>query len=183
MIERETARLKMRQWQKEDFAPFAEMNSDHRVMEHFPSLLSQKQSDDMALRCQTLINERGWGFWALEEKSSGKFIGFTGLHIPSHDLPFSPCVEIGWRLSPDYWGKGLVTEAAETALNIAFTQLNLEEIVAFAVQDNTRSIAVMKRLAMVKDPNPFFHPAMPKGHRLSEHCLYRLSKLRWNKTQ
>jgi len=178
-IELETDRLLLRQWKTSDFIPFAEMNSDERVMEFFPSTLSQPQSDEMATRCQALITERGWGFWALEEKSSGKFIGFTGLHIPTYDLPFMPCVEIGWRLDPEFWGKGLVTEAADAALKIGFEQLGLDEIVSFTVLENVKSRAVMARLGMIQESDNFEHPALPVGHRLREHCLYRLSKDQW----
>jgi len=105
-IEFQTTRLLLRQWTPADRAPFATMNADPRVMRHFPALLSRAESDAMADRCQALIEERGWGFWAVELKASGAFIGFVGLHTPSATLPFSPCVEIGWRLAADYWGQG-----------------------------------------------------------------------------
>jgi len=179
LIQLETNRLLLRQWKNSDLQPFADMNSDERVMEFFPSTLSRPQSDEMASRCQALISESGWGFWALEEKSSGNFIGFTGLHIPTYDLPFMPCVEIGWRLDPEFWGKGLVTEAANAALKVGFEQLGLQEIVSFTVLENVKSRAVMARLGMIEDSDNFQHPALPAGHRLREHCLYRLSKDQW----
>jgi RimJ/RimL family protein N-acetyltransferase len=179
IIELETKRLFLRQWKNSDFDAFSAISADERVMEFFPSELSKAQSDAMALKCQSLINERGWGFWALEEKRSNQFIGFTGLHNPTHSLPFMPCVEIGWRLSPDFWGQGLVTEAAQAALKVAFTQLNLDEIVSFTVTDNLRSQAVMKRLGMIKEPENFEHPALPVGHKLREHVLYKIHKSQW----
>ena len=179
IIEVETQRLILRQWKKTDFKPFSAMNSDEQVMEFYPSLLSQEQSDEMALLCQSLISERGWGFWALEEKSTNRFIGFTGLHIPSHGLPFSPCIEIGWRLTPELWGQGFVTEAAQAALRVAFTKLNLDEVVSFSVKDNFRSLAVMKRLGMVQQSSNFEHPALPVGHKLREHTLYKIKQSQW----
>ena len=48
-----------------------------------------------------------------ELKESGEFIGYVGLHTPAAQLPFSPCVEIGWRLAFEHWRKGLATEAAK----------------------------------------------------------------------
>ena len=179
IIEIETKRLLLRQWKESDLKSFAAMNSDERVMEFFPTLLNKDQSDEKANICKSLIAERGWGFWALEEKSSGCFIGFTGLHIPSHDLPFSPCVEIGWRLALQFWGQGLVTEAAQAALHIAFTKLNLDEVVSFAVKGNVRSLAVMERLGMVKQSSNFEHPALPVGHKLREHALYKIKQSQW----
>jgi RimJ/RimL family protein N-acetyltransferase len=93
-------------------------------MEFFPATLDRAASDAMADRCESLIAERGWGFWAAEVKRSGQFIGFVGLHIPSPELPFSPCVEIGWRLAFQHWGKGFASEAARGALCVGFELLN-----------------------------------------------------------
>ncbi|WP_061509254.1 GNAT family N-acetyltransferase [Endozoicomonas montiporae] len=84
IIETETDRLYLRQWQTLDFKPFARLNPDAEVMAFYPSTLSQKESDDLAVNFQSLIEQWGWGFWALEQKVSGHFIGFTGLHIPTH---------------------------------------------------------------------------------------------------
>ncbi|WP_310484732.1 GNAT family N-acetyltransferase [Chamaesiphon sp. VAR_48_metabat_403] len=179
LIEFETERLRLRQWIKSDREPFARLNADPRVMEFFPSILDRAASDAMLDRLQTLINERGWGFWAVESKQDNQFIGFVGLHIPSADLPFSPCVEIGWRLAFDYWGKGYATEAAQAALKVGFNRLELPEIVSFTAINNHRSSAVMERLGMNREIETFEHPSLPVGHFLKEHCLYRLSREKW----
>jgi RimJ/RimL family protein N-acetyltransferase len=175
LIEFTTDRLYLRQWQDRDRIPFAELNADPRVMEFFPSTLSHSASDEMFDRCQSLITERGWGFWAAELKDSGEFIGFVGLHIPSTDLPFSPCVEIGWRLAYPYWGRGLASEAARGALAVGFEQLNLTEIVSFTAVINHRSQAVMKRIGMIP-AGTFEHPQIPPAHPLRLHYLYRLTR-------
>ncbi|RFC31343.1 MAG: Acetyltransferase (GNAT) domain-containing protein [Candidatus Nitrotoga sp. MKT] len=109
-IEFETARFFLRQWKPADREPFAALNADSRVMEFFPAQLTRTESDAIADCCEALIRERGWGFWAAELKASREFIGFVGLHTPSAELLFSPCVEIGWRLSYSHWGKGLASE-------------------------------------------------------------------------
>jgi RimJ/RimL family protein N-acetyltransferase len=127
----------------------------------------------MADRCQSLIDERGWGFWAAECKSTREFIGYVGLHIPSADLPISPCVEIGWRLAFHHWGQGFATEAAKEALRIGFQFLGLREIVSFAAVGNRRSFAVMERLGM-RESGTFMNPQVPEGHRLRHLGLYRL---------
>lgn len=175
----ETARLRLRQWRAADRAPFAALNADPRVMEHFPARLDVAASDAMVERCQALIRERGWGLWAVEIKESARFIGFVGLNIPTVDLPFSPCVEIGWRLAVGAWGKGYATEAARAALRVGFEQLALSEIVAFTALPNTPSQAVMQRLDMQRWPKTFMHPSVPEGNPLREHCLYRLPSGQW----
>jgi RimJ/RimL family protein N-acetyltransferase len=178
-IEFDTDRLRLRQWRADDREPFAQLNSDPRVMAFFPCLLDRAASDAMAERIQSLINERGWGFWATELKSTGEFIGFVGLHVPIAELPFAPCVEIGWRLAHRHWGHGYATEAARGALRVGFDMLQLSEIVSFTAVGNARSRAVMERLGMLPRAETFQHPALPVGHPLREHCLYRLSRARW----
>jgi RimJ/RimL family protein N-acetyltransferase len=176
LIEFETERLRLRQWIESDREPFALLNADPRVMEFLPSILDRAASDAMIDRLQTKIADRGWGFWAVELKQDKQFIGFVGLEIPRADLPFSPCVEIGWRLAFEYWGKGYATEAAQAALKVVFEQLELSEIVSFTALSNHRSSAVMERLGMNREAETFEHPSLPIGHPLREHCLYRLSR-------
>lgn len=92
--------------------------------------------------------------------------------------PFTPAVEIGWRLAYEYWGKGYATEGALSCLNYGFGSLNLEEIVAFTAVLNTRSRAVMERLGMHQDPkDDFNHPKLPLDHPLSRHVLYRMKSV------
>jgi RimJ/RimL family protein N-acetyltransferase len=175
LIEFETERLRLRQWRASDREPFAVLNADPRVMKFFPSLLTRAESDAMADRCESIIQERGWGLWAAESKDIGEFIGFIGLHTPSDLLPFSPCVEIGWRLAFEHWGKGLASEAANGALRVAFESLGLEEIVSFTAVGNCRSRAVMERLGM-RESGTFDHPQVPKDSSLRLHSLYCLSR-------
>lgn len=179
LIEFDTERLRLRQWQPSDREPFATINADPKVMAFFPSILDRTASDELADRCEALIDERGWGFWAVENKDESRFIGYVGLHVPSADLPFSPCVEVGWRLAADSWGKGYATEAASGALNVGFNQLGLPEIVSFSAIGNDRSRAVMERLGMRKSAITFEHPALPENSDLRQHCLYRLLREQW----
>ena len=175
----ETDRLILRQWDATDRSPFAALNSDPAVMEHFPALLDRSASYAMAGRFESAIAERGWGFWAVETKEASQFIGFVGLNIPAAELPFSPCVEIGWRLASLFWGMGFATEAASAALRIGFDVLELPEIVSFTALSNIRSQAVMERLGMKRSPVTFQHPGVPPENPLQEHCLYRLSCDQW----
>jgi RimJ/RimL family protein N-acetyltransferase len=180
LIELETERLRLRQWIESDREPFARLNADPRVMEFLPSILDRSTSDAMLDRIQTLIIDQGWGLWAVESKQDKQFIGYVGLHIPTAELPFSPCVEIGWRLAFEYWGKGYATEAAQAALKVGFNRLELPEIVSFTTINNHRSSAVMERLGMTRDAETFEHPSIPVGYSLCEHCLYRLSREKWD---
>lgn len=179
VIEFDTERLRLRQWCEADREPFAALNADLKVMEFYPAPLDRAASDALAERCQSFIAERSWGFWAVELKQTHEFIGFVGLHVPAPELPFSPCVEIGWRLAFPHWGKGFASEAARGALRVGFECLGLPEIVSFTAVCNLRSRAVMKRLGMREAPDTFEHPHVPVGSRLRQHCLYRLSREQW----
>jgi RimJ/RimL family protein N-acetyltransferase len=174
--ELQSERLRLRQWRPEDRAPFAAMNANPQVMRCFPAPLDRSASDAMADRIERLIAERGWGFWAAEHKDSGQFIGFIGLHEEPDQFTFSPCVEVGWRLAHDWWGKGLATEGGRAALHFAFGELKLPEIVSFTAAANLRSRAVMQRLGM-REAGTFEHPALEPGHPLRRHWLYRIGPL------
>jgi len=181
--ELETSRLYLRQWREVDLPVFAELNSDPIVMEYFPTLLQREESDAMAEKCRQLIAERGWGFWATCLKHTENFIGFVGLHRPKPNLPFSPCVEIGWRLHKQFWGKGYATEAATQALSFAFEVLSLDDVVSFTAVPNHRSRSVMERLGMTDTHNNFAHPDIAANHPLSEHVLYKITRLEWQVNQ
>jgi len=168
-----TERLLMRTWKRSDREPFARLNSDPEVMEHFPELLTRAQSDAFADRIEADMAERGWGLWALEV--DGEFIGYTGLQPVSFDAHFTPAVEIGWRLARGAWGHGYASEAARAAATYAFAELELPELVSFTVPENTRSRAVMERIGMRHDAaGDFDHPKLPQGHAMERHVLYRL---------
>ncbi len=180
----QTERLLLRHWRDEDVDSFATLNADAQVMEHFPSLLSREQTDTVTSRIRAHFTERGFGLWAVELKETGEFIGFVGLQVPTFDAHFMPCVEVGWRLDKRFWGKGYAPEAAVASLRDGYERLGLEEIVSMTTTTNKKSMRVMEKLGMSRDPaDDFDHPRIPEGHRLRRHVLYRLSKKRWHEMQ
>lgn len=168
-------RVRLRQWQDSDCAEFAQLNADPVAMEFFPAALTRAESDAMVARLRSAIDTRGWGFWCLE--IDGHCAGFTGLNTPTFEAAFMPNVEIGWRMHPRYWGQGYATEAARLAVDFAFTDLRLQEIVSFTAVANVRSRAVMERLGMRRDvAGDFDHPRVAVGNPLRRHVLYRLRR-------
>jgi RimJ/RimL family protein N-acetyltransferase len=172
-----TARLVLRKWRDDDLEPFAAMSADAEVMEHFPSRLTREESDAAAARIRGHFEREGFGLWAIEVPGVAPFIGFTGLARPS----FMPVVEIGWRLARAYWGAGYATEAALASRDWGFTNVQVDELVAFVRPNNLRSQRVMERIGMERDLSADFdHPLIPEGHsRL--HYLYRISRDAWNR--
>jgi RimJ/RimL family protein N-acetyltransferase len=168
-------RVRLRRWRDEDREAFAAMNSDPRVMEFFASPLTRVESDAMVDRIEKHFGEHGFGLWAIEAPGVAPFIGFAGSTWARFSAPFTPCVEVGWRLAFEHWGRGYATEAARLALGYGFATPALSEVVSFTSATNQRSRAVMERLGMRRDPaEDFDYPSFPEGHPLRRHVLYRL---------
>ncbi|MBI1846597.1 MAG: GNAT family N-acetyltransferase [Candidatus Rokubacteria bacterium] len=177
-----TARLRLRDWTERDLAPFAALNADARVMEFFPRPLDRAESDALAARIRDHFARRGFGLWAVEAPGAADFIGFVGLSVPTFQAPFTPCVEVGWRLAAAHWGRGYATEAAAAVVAHGFRQLGLDEIVSFTVPANVRSRRVMDRLGMTRRPvDDFDNPMLPPGHPQRPHVLYRLPRTAWER--
>ena len=173
-----TPRLCLRPWRESDLEPFAALNADPQVMQHFPQVLDRAESDAMAARIAAHFERHSFGLWAVEVLGQASFIGFVGLSVPRFQAHFTPCVEIGWRLARAHWGCGYAIEAARAALAHGFDTAGLGEIVSFTVPGNTRSRAVMQRLDMTHAPaDDFDHPLLPQGHPLRRHVLYRSRRL------
>jgi RimJ/RimL family protein N-acetyltransferase len=177
-----TERLVLRRWRDADRKPFARLNADPRVMEFMPNPLSREQSDLLVERIEAHFRERGFGLCAAELRRDGSFVGFVGLAVPSFECAFTPCVEIGWRLSADHWGQGLATEGAREMMRYAFEVVGLQALVSFTASGNVRSRRVMEKLGMTHDAaDDFDHPKLPAGHPLRRHVLYRLESSEWRR--
>jgi RimJ/RimL family protein N-acetyltransferase len=149
-------------------------------MEHFPTLLSREESDEMVDRAKAHLEQHGFGPWAVELRESHQFIGYVSLYVPQFEAHFTPCVEIGWRLAKEHWGKGLATEGARALIRHGFEVQRLLELVSFTVPANLRSLRVMQKLGMTSDRrDDFDHPFIPAGHPLRRHVLYRLKRDDW----
>lgn len=171
----ETERLICRQWLEADKPLMAEMQCDPGWMEHFPFVRTIEESDKQVEKLAREIDELGFGFFALEDKQTGDFAGFTGLHVPDWDPPFGECIEIGWGLRKDFWGRGLVTEAAKGCLEFAKDKLRLKEVLSFTTTGNTKSIAVMERIGMARvKGGDFLHPKVDPKSPFALHVLYRV---------
>ena len=138
-IELRTERLWLRQWSEADLEPFAALNADPEVMEFMPALLTRAESDAMVDRIEDTFEQRRFGLFAVEVEATGDFAGYVGLWPATFDAPFTPAVEVGWRLARAQWGHGYATEAARVAVADGFDRLRLDEILSFTATINLRS--------------------------------------------
>ncbi|HEY6466414.1 MAG TPA: GNAT family N-acetyltransferase [Candidatus Acidoferrales bacterium] len=177
MIELRTERLLLRRWRDSDREPFFRINSDPRVMEFLPRLFLREESDQMIDRCERHFEDNGFGLFAVEIVGGAPFIGYIGLSAITFSAPFTPSIEIGWRLAHDHWSKGLATEGAREVVRCAFKELKIDSLVSFTSVTNVRSRRVMEKLGMTHDPaEDFDHPGLSASHPLRHHVLYRLRR-------
>lgn len=177
MMPLRTERLILRNWRESDRELFHRINSDERVMEFFVMRRNRAESDAMMDWIATGIDRNGFGLAAVELADSGEVAGFCGLHL-TNNIPgvADGSIEIGWRMAPEFWGKGIAGEAARAWRDFGFDDLGLERIISFAVAGNHRSTAVMRRIGMTARPElDFDHPNVPASHpALIRHVLYEM---------
>lgn len=167
-------RLLFRSWTDADRMEFREMNTDSEVLEFLHPPLTAEQSDSFVNIIEDELRSKGWGLWAVETIEDRNFIGFIGFHHAQFEAPFTPCVEIGWRLKKVVWGKGYATEGARRCLIKGFDDLDFREVYSFTAELNIRSLKVMEKIGM-KYEGIFDHPNVPEGDPLRRHLLYRIS--------
>jgi len=174
-----TARLVLRPWRESDRAPFAALNADPRVMEHFPSVNTRAESDAGFDRIVAKMSAQGFGLWAVEVPRVAEFIGFVGLN-PADALLGRSVLEIGWRLMAEHWGHGYATEGARASLAHAFDVLGRDEVVSFTTTANQGSRHVMEKLGLVRRPEEDFdHPGVPATWSGRRHVVYAITREQW----
>ena len=171
----ETERLVLRTWKESDILPFSAMNQDQKVMEFFPSTLSPGESATLYQKIIASFEQKGFGLFAVEAKQTQEFVGFIGFSQPTFTSYFTPCVEIGWRLARQFWGRGFATEGAKACLQYGFSALDFMDIYSWTAKINSKSVNVMEKIGLTCD-GEFEHPNIPPGHPLRTHVLYKASR-------
>lgn len=170
-----TKRLGLRLWKISDYTPFSEMCADPKVMRHFPSTLNKNESINLITRFNRHFDKEGYTYFAVDilktENTPPQFIGFTGLVMQTYESPFTPNVDIGWRLKKAAWGKGYATEAAKACLEFAIKKLQINTIIAVASNENISSINVMKKIGM-NYTGKFNHPNLTNSPHLNPCLVY-----------
>jgi RimJ/RimL family protein N-acetyltransferase len=174
MIYFETARLRLRDWEETDLEPFSRLNADEQVMRYFPKTLTKAESQAFYTSIISEFKEYGYGLYAACEKETQDFIGFIGFHKATFEADFTPCIEIGWRLKKEVWGKGYATEGAAACLDYGFTCLGFKDVYSFTADVNTPSSRVMEKIGM-NFVKMFPHPKVEKHNILNNHVLFHIA--------
>lgn len=170
----QTKRIGLRNWVETDLDEFAEMNADEEVMRYFYNRFDKESSKGQLQKFHDHYVAHGYTYFATEELTSRQFIGFVGLLNQTYESPFTPCVDIGWRLKKAVWGKGYATEAAQACLDFAFAELQLTEIFSITPKLNLASARVMQKIGMQKHLE-FQHPKIPDSSPLQTCLVYKVS--------
>jgi RimJ/RimL family protein N-acetyltransferase len=169
-----TRRLVLRRWRESDRDAFFALNSDPAVMATIGPVMSRAESDAFMNRIEQRFGERPFGLWCID--LDGEAIGFTGLVVPW----FRDGVEVGWRIRSEFWGHGYAPEAATECLRYGFDEVGLDEVISFTAATNTKSMRVMEKVGLTRDPaGDFEHPGVPEGSPLRPHVLYRIDRERY----
>lgn len=174
MIYLETSRLKLRDWEEADLEPFSRLNADEDVMTYFPKTLSAEETKVFYQSIVAELKECGFGLYAVEVKQNNEFIGFIGFHRATFEADFTPCIEIGWRLKKEAWGKGYATEGASACLEYGFKEFGFREVYSFTADANKPSKNVMIKIGM-SFIKMFDHPKVEKDSPLKKHVLYHIA--------
>ena len=153
----------------------AAINANAEVMRFFPSTQTKEETKGFIQRAQKSYEERGYTYFAVDHLADQKMIGFIGLAYQKYESPFTPATDIGWRLDPAYWGRGLATEGAKASLEYGLKELKLPQIIAVAVEQNLPSIRVMEKIGLKKIGN-FKHPMLKEYPALEACVAYGISQ-------
>lgn len=179
-----TERLRLGPWEDRHIPPFAELNADPEIMRFFPGTLTYEETEHMVARMRSHYARHSWTFFAVELQDTNEFAGMVGLNNVGYETPFTPAVEIGWRIARQHQRKGYAMEAADACLAFAFETLGRNEIVSFTPEQNQPSWRVMERLGMVRDlAGDFDHPLVPLESPLRRHRLYTITADQWRQAR
>lgn len=165
-------RLGFRDWELNDIEKMHEINSDEKVMEFFPSVLTKQQTTEFVQRMKNQFIEKSFCYFAVDKLEDNKFIGFIGLSEQTYNADFTPCIDIGWRIKSSEWNKGFATEGAKKCLEYALNNLKIERIYSVAPKINTKSEHIMTKIGLKKQYE-FEHPLLIKNEQLKTCVLYK----------
>jgi ribosomal-protein-alanine N-acetyltransferase len=171
-------RVTLRPWRlPEDLDPLWAINGDPEVTRFFGRPYDRATSDTWGQGIAARFGDRGYGFWVVDLAGEG-MVGVVGIMPVGFDAPFTPAVEVGWRVARRAQRRGVAEEAARIALAHGFGPAGLERIVAFTVPGNEPSWRLMEKLGMRRQGS-FEHPNLPEGHALRRHLLYAIDRADW----
>lgn len=176
----ETERLRLRDWEAADEERFYGIMNRPEVMEHLGGVQTPEEWNAAFMRISSFTRDFGHTFWIVEEKTSGEMLGFCGLkrvNAPGAG-ELTGQHEIGWRLRPEAWGKGIAKEAAIASLDLAFSRYGAPHVIAMTIPANRSSQGLMERLGMRRREDLDFVDER-FGPEVNPQIVYRIEAPDW----
>ena len=141
-----TERLTLRAFRPEDAPALQAILEQEDVLKYFPGddPPTLERTERFVTRQIDQWAERGYAWWAVEDRATGALLGWNGLQF----LPETEETEIGYLLHKEFWGQGLATEAGHQGIRYGFETVGLDRIIALAHPENTASRRVMEKLGL-----------------------------------
>ena len=175
----ETERLRLREWDDEDEVRFYEVMNRPEVMKHLGGLQLPEEWRVAYMRVRACQAEFGHAFWIVEARATGDILGFCGIkRVNSPGSNMTGQHEIGWRLRPEAWGKGIAKEAAIASLDLAVGRFEAPHVIALTVAQNEASWGLMHRLGMKRRKDLDFTDTR-FGPELNPNMVYRIEAEDW----
>jgi [ribosomal protein S5]-alanine N-acetyltransferase len=182
MIKIETSRLLIRDHIKEDLLPLHNLLSNEEAMYYIPDLKTENIEESMenlaVAMNEAKLRSREKYFFAIINKESNEYVGDIGFTIII-DSPYGKVVNLGYFSMPKFWGKGIITEAAEAVIDFAFNNAGVLKIETGCIKVNKGSEKVMQNIGMTKEADMKLHVFL--HNKLFDRVEYRMLKDEWTK--
>ncbi len=172
----ETPRLILREILPSDVDGMFELDSDPAVHRYLgnKTVTSKEEIIQVIQYIRQQYTDHGIGRWAIIDKNSQEFMGWTGLKFVTEPTNnHQNYYDIGYRLIPKYWGKGIATESAMASLDYAFKELQLKEVYSAANMENLVSNKILRRLGMQFIETFYYHEIACNWYKIGMHEYQR----------
>lgn len=164
-----TSRLLLTRISADDAADLVTMQRDPGVAATLGGMRAEDEIEADAQMLAAQWDAHGFGWWAVREPGTGRFIGRGGLRYAT--VGAERAIEVGFGFMPEFWGRGLATELARVSVAQGIVRLGAAEIVSFTLPSNAASRRVMEKTGFAYERD-IEHAGMP-------HVLYRLTAESW----
>ncbi len=176
----QTNRLIIREYVEGDLWDFHRLLTNRQAMALMPEIKSDSVDDTIKTLFESIqeskLIHRSKYFFAIEHMTTGKYIGEIG-YLVLFDTEEGKVVNLGYFISPEFWGQGYMFEAATAVVDNMFKEQNVLKVEAGCLSDNLASIGIMKKLGMTQESYMVKH--MYHNGKLHDRVDYRLLKSEW----
>ncbi|WDV44172.1 GNAT family N-acetyltransferase [Clostridiaceae bacterium M8S5] len=165
MTKIETKRLMIREFIDSDIDNLYALLSDPKVMQYCSGVMNRVEAKKWLESIMKYYSEYGYDYFAVIEKSTGKFIGQSGIIKQKIDDELIDCV--AFMITKDKWGMGYATEVGKACISYGLQNLNIKKLYATVENDNRASQAVLKKLGMTFERESYFYGNKVKLYSLN----------------